>query len=263
MKDVLRLGAGSGCWGDAQDPAVELLEKGELDYLCFDFLAELTMALLQRQKMKNPQLGYVPDAIQYMKDLMPIARQRQTRLVSNGGGVNPRAGARRIVEDARALGLGGTKVALVEGDDLLGKIDAMLAAGVPLANLDTGDTNFAAVRDRVVAANAYTDASGIIEGLGGGADIVIAGRVSDNAVYVGPVMHEFGWRYDGAHVDRIAAAVTVGHVVECASACSGGMSSRFAEMPHMGRPGFPFFDMYPDGSAEISKVPGSGGRVDQ
>jgi len=194
---------------------------------------------------------------------MPIARQRQTRLVSNGGGVNPRAGAQRIVEDARALGLQGTKVALIEGDDLLGKIDAMLAAGVPLANLDTGDTNFAAVRDRVVAANAYTDASGIIEGLGGGADIVIAGRVSDNAVYVGPIMHEFGWRHDSAHVDRIAAAVTVGHIVECASACSGGMSSRFAEMPHMGRPGFPLFDMYPDGSAEISKVAGSGGRVDQ
>jgi hypothetical protein len=263
MKQKIRIGSGSGFWGDALDPALELLEKGELDYLCFDFLAELTMALLQRQKLKNPQLGYVPDAIQYMKEMMPMARQRGTRLISNGGGVNPRAGAQRIVEDARELGLKGTKVALVEGDDLLNKIDAIVAAGVPLTNLDTGDTNFAAIRNRVVAANAYTDSSGIIEGLGGGANVVIAGRVSDNAVYVGPIMHEFGWKHDAAHADKIAAAITVGHIVECAAACTGGMSSRFADMPHMGKPGFPAFDFYPDASAEITKVAGSGGRVDQ
>ncbi len=263
MKQKIRLGAGSGFWGDGMDPALELLEKGELDYLCFDFLAELTMALLQRQKLKNPHLGYVPDAIQYMKQMMPLARQRGTRLISNGGGVNPRSGAQRIIDDARELGLKGTKVALVEGDDLLGAIDAMMAAGVPLANLDTGDTDFAAIRHRVVAANAYTDSTGIIEGLAGDADVVITGRVSDNAVYVGPIMHEFGWKHDAAHIDRIAAAITVGHIVECAAACTGGMSSRFNDMPHMGKPGFPAIDFYSDGSAEISKVAGSGGRVDQ
>ena len=104
MKQKIRLGAGSGFWGDGIDPALELLDRGELDYLCFDFLAELTMALLQRQKLKNPQLGYVPDAVQYMKEMMPLARQRGTRLVSNGGGVNSRAAAQRIAEDARGLG---------------------------------------------------------------------------------------------------------------------------------------------------------------
>ena len=262
MRQQIRLGAGSGFWGDGIDPALELLDRGNLDYLCFDFLAELTMALLQRQKLKNPQLGYVPDAVQYMKEMMPLARQRGTRLVSNGGGVNSRAAAHRIIEDARALDLAGTRVALVEGDDLLGKIDAIVAAGVPMVNMDTGDDNFAAIRNRVVAANAYVDASGIIEALGARADVVITGRVSDNGVYVGPIMHEFGWKHDAAHADRIAAAVTVGHIVECAAACTGGMSSRFSEMPSMGKPGFPAVDFFADGTAEIFKLPGTGGRVD-
>jgi hypothetical protein len=261
-KQTVRLGAGGGFWGDALDPAMEVLREGNVEYLCFDFLAELTMALLQRQRQKNPQAGYIPDAVQAMKAMMPLARERGTRLVSNGGGVNPRSGAEKIVADARELGLQGTRVALVEGDDLLGRIDELLQAGLKLAHMETGDEDFARVRGKVVAANVYTDASGITEGLAGGADVVIAGRVSDNALYVAPVMHEFGWRYDPGHNDRIAAAITLGHIVECASACTGGMSSRFAEMPHMGRVGFPIVDFHADGSAEIGKVPGSGGRVD-
>lgn len=263
MSKVVRLGAGSGFWGDAMDPALELLREGNLDYLCFDFLAELTMALLQRQKLKNPEAGYVPDAVAYTNAMLPLARERGTRLISNGGGVNPRAAAERMAEGARKAGLQGTLIALVEGDDLLGKLDTLLAQGVPLVNMDTGDTDFAAIRDRVVSANVYTDSSGIVEGLSGGADVVVAGRVSDNAVYVGPLAHEFGWARDAAHVDRFAAAVTLGHIVECASACTGGMSSRFAEMPHMGRVGFPIIEFGADGSAEVTKVKGSGGRVDQ
>ncbi len=262
MKQKIRLGAGSGFWGDGFDPAMELLEHGELDYMGFDFLAELTMALLQRQKLKNPQAGYVPDAVEYISRMLSLARTRETRLISNGGGVNPRAAAKRIAEQAALQGFQGTRVALVEGDDLLGEIDTMLAAGVSFANAETGDTNFDAIRSRIVAANAYTDSSGVIQGLQQGADIVITGRISDNAVYVGPIMHEFGWQHDPAHADRIAAAIVMGHVVECASACAGGMSSRFADMPHMGRPGFPYFDISADGCAELSKLPGSGGRVD-
>lgn len=245
------------------DPAMELLDKGKLDYLCFDFLAELTMAILQRQKLKNPQLGYIPDAVQYMKAMMPIARERGTRLVSNGGGVNTRAAATKIVAEARALGLTGTSVALVEGDDLLGDLDRLLESGVPLKHMETGEDDFRVIRDRVVCANVYTDCAGIVEGLQGGADVVITGRVSDNAVFVGPIMHEFGWCHDAAHVDRIAAAITLGHIVECAAACTGGMSSRFADMPRMGGVGFPILDVRSDGTAELSKLPGSGGRLDQ
>lgn len=262
MKAVLRLGSGSGFWGDALDPAQELVERGELDYLSMDYLAELTMALLQRQRLKDSTAGYIPDIVPHMTALMPLARARGTRIVCNGGGANPRGGAEQVRTIARDLGLERTRVALIEGDDVLDRLD-QIAADVPLTNMETGDQDFAAIRKRVVAANVYTDSSGIIEALAQDAHVVIAGRVSDNALFVGPMMHEFGWKYDEAHADRIAAGITTGHIVECAAACAGGMSSRFAEMPHMGRAGFPIIEMSADGSAVITKVPGTGGRVDQ
>jgi Acyclic terpene utilisation family protein AtuA len=234
MKDSVRVGSGGGFWGDALDPALEALEKGKLDYLSFDFLAELTMALLQRLRSKNPDAGYVPDVLDYMRATMPAARRAGTTLISNGGGVNPMSGGKQLAAVARKLELHGTKIGVIEGDDVLHRLDEIIASGEKLVNLDTGDTDFARVRSRVVAANVYTDASGIIESLERGANVVIAGRVSDNALYVGPVMHALGWSYEPAFVDRVAAAVTVGHVLECSAACSGGLSSRFAEMPHMG-----------------------------
>ena len=262
LRTTLRLGAGSGFWGDAMDPAMELLEKEPLDYLCFDFLAELTMALLQRQKAKDPNAGYVADAVAYMKAMMPLAHARGTRLISNGGGVNVAAAARQITADAKALGLRRMRIAAVEGDDFLGRMEGLLKSGLPLAHMDTGATNLAERAGDIVCANVYTDSTGIVQALEQGADVVIAGRVSDNAVYVGPAVHEFGWKRDAEHADRIAAAVALGHIVECASACTGGMSSRFAEMPHMGRVGFPIIEMQRDGSAVITKTAGSGGKVD-
>src|ERR1039458_8316866 len=256
MKDVVRLGAGSGFWGDALDPAVELMEKGELDYMSFDFLAELTMALLQRQKLKDPEAGYVTDVVSYMETLMPLARERGTKLVSNGGGANPRAAGKRIVEVARKLGLTELKVGVVEGDDLLSRLDDLIAEGISLVHLETGEDEIAAMRNRVVSANVYIDSTGIVEALAQGAAVVVTGRVSDNGPYVGPIMHEFGWRHDEEHADRIAAAITLGHLAECAAAVTGGMSSRWAEMPRMGKPGFPIIDFARDGSAEITKLPG-------
>lgn len=263
MSKRIRLGSGSGFWGDGFDPAQELLEKGNLDYLCFDYLAELTMALLQRQKLKRPDAGYVPDAVNAMVSLLPRAKETGTRLISNGGGVNPNAAALRIAEGARQSGLKGARVAVIEGDNMLDKLDMLIQQGVNLRNMDTGNEDFAAIRDRVVCANVYTDSSGITEGLAGDADVVIAGRVSDNALYVGPLAYEFGWRRDAAHIDRYAAAVTLGHIVECAAGCTGGMSSRFAQMPHMGRVGFPILEVGADGEAIVTKVAGSGGKVDQ
>jgi len=262
MKQAIRLGAGSGFWGDAMDPAMEMLEREPLDYLCFDFLAELTMALLQRQKNKDPAAGYVPDAIAYMKAMMPLAKRKGTRLVSNGGGVNVAAAARQIASDAAAIGLPDLKVGAVEGDDLLERMPELLASGTPLVNMDTGAANLADRAGDIVSANVYTDSSGIVQALAQGADVVIAGRVSDNAVYVGPAVHEFGWQRDANHADRIAAAITLGHIVECAAGCTGGMSSRFAEMPAMGRVGFPILELGANGDCTITKTQGSGGRVD-
>lgn len=263
MDGKIRLGAGSGFWGDAMDPAIDLLEGGDLDYMCFDFLAELTMALLQRQKARDPAKGYVPDAVDYMSKMMATARARGTRLVSNGGGVNPRAAGERVVEEARQQGLDGTRVAVVDGDDLTDRLDELLKAGVAFENMETGDTDFAAVRDKIVVANAYIDASGIIEALEGEADIIVTGRVSDNGVYVGPIMHKFGWDHGPTNINNVAAAITAGHVAECAAAITGGMSSRFDEMSGIGKAGFPYFDFFADGTSEFSKLPGTGGRVDE
>ncbi|WP_367197508.1 acyclic terpene utilization AtuA family protein [Amorphus sp. 3PC139-8] len=262
MGGQVRIGAGSGFWGDALDPAVELLERGDLDYMSMDYLAELTMALLQRQKLKDPRKGYIPDLPSHMRALLPLAKASGTRLVCNGGGANPRAAAERIRELARELGLDGMRIAVVEGDDLLGALDDLLGSGAVFENMDTGESNLAGIRNRIVAANAYTDSSAIQAALAEGADVVIAGRVSDNALYVGPIMHEFGWRYEDAYADRIAAAITIGHVVECAAATTGGMSSRFDEMPDMGRVGFPIVEFDADGTAVVTKLEGTGGRVD-
>jgi hypothetical protein len=261
MKQI-RLGSGSGFWGDGFDPAMEVLEKGQLDYLCFDFLAELTMALLQRQKLKNPNAGFIPDAVQFMKAMMPTARRQGTRLISNGGGVNPLAAGLQIQADARAQGLQGLKVGVVQGDDMLAQIDRLRADGVELKHMEEPGLDFDAIASRIVCANVYTDGGGVAQALDQGADVVITGRVSDNGLYVGAAMHAFGWRHVPQDADRIAAAITLGHVVECAAACTGGMSSRFDEMPNMGRVGFPIIELGEDACAVITKVPGSGGRVD-
>jgi len=262
MKDVIRLGAGSGFWGDAADPAMELLERGSLDYLCFDYLAELTMALLERQRRKDPAGGYVPDAVDALIAMMRMAHERGTRMITNGGGVNPRAAAERVAEAARAVGLHGLRVAAVEGDGMVGRLNELLDQGCKMINFDTGEDGFDAIYDRVVSANVYTDSSAITWALGQGADIIIAGRVSDNAPYVGALAHEFGWTHDAAHADRIGAAITMGHLVECASGCTGGMSSRWSDMPRMGEVGFPIVEFGRDATAVLTKVPSTGGRVD-
>lgn len=257
----VRLGGGSGFWGDALDPAMELVERGRLDYLCFDFLAELTMALLQRAKAKDPSAGYVTDAVDWFTRMAAPARANGTALVCNGGGVNPRGGAGALAASLRREGQTGTKIAVVSGDDMLGRLDELKAAGVRLTNTSTGDENIDAIRPRIVSANVYLGSDGIIESLEAGADMVITGRVTDSAVFIGPIMHRLGWSYD--QPDLVASAITVGHVLECAAGCTGGMSSRFDEMPRMGEAGFPIADIDRDGTARISKLAGTGGRVDE
>lgn len=263
MGRTIRMGSGSGFWGDALDPAVELLEHGELDYLGLDFLAELTMALLQRQRVKNPDAGFTPDLVPFLRELLPIAARSGTRIVCNGGGVNPGAAGAAVRGLADELGLSALRIATVHGDDVLHRLDEFADAGLRFPNMDTGEESIDRIRDRVVAANVYTGAEGVVEALGRGADVVIGGRISDSALYIGPMMHEFGWTYDPRFENCIGAAITLGHVIECSSATTGGMSSRWAEMPAMGRVGFPILEVSEDGSAVVTKVPGSGGRVDQ
>jgi hypothetical protein len=256
---TVRMGAGSAYWGDLLSPAVELAERGACDYLGFDHLAELTLAILQRQRAKDPASGYIADIVPWTQALLPIARPRGTRIVTNAGGANPPAAAQRVVEIAQAHGLGGTRVGVVIGDDILDRLRELEAEGVRFPNLDTGEEHLERVADRIVAANAYIGAEGIVEALAEGAHVVVAGRCSDNAVFVGPLMHEFGWTYGPEHTQQVAAAVTIGHLVECAALANGAVSNFWREAREAWRIGYPIAEVSSDATAEITKLPGSGG----
>ncbi len=218
------------------------------------------MALLQRIRAKNPAAGYVEDAVQLMTDMAATARDAGTVLVSNGGGVNPLAGARAIGERLAAAGMQGVRIGTVHGDDLLPRLDELVAQGVKLGNAVTGEASLERIRRRIVCANAYLGSDGIMTALEDDARIVITGRVADSALFIGPILHHLGAGFDDP--DLVAAAITAGHIAECAAGCTGGMSSRFDEMPDMGRVGFPIIEFDADGKTVITKLPGTGGRVD-
>lgn len=256
---TVRIGSGSAYWGDLLEPAVKLVERGNLDYISFDHLAELTLAILQRQKAKNPEAGFIADIVPWMEAILPTAMANGTKMITDAGGANPAGGAREVVKVARRHGLQGTKVGIVTGDDVLAAMLRMADEGHVFTNLDDDSTDFAAIRDRVVAANAYIGAEGIVEALGAGADVVVAGRVSDNAMYVAPLMHEFGWTYD--QPELVGAAVTIGHLLECAALMNGSLSNFWAETGATWDIGFPFADVANDGTAMFSKLEGTGGLV--
>lgn len=263
MSRRVRIGAGSGFWGDALDPAVELLRLGRLDYLGMDYLAELTMVLLQRQLARDPACGYIRDLREHMAEILPPARRAGTRIVSNAGGLDPRGAAEVVAGTAKELALPGLRIAALTGDDVRDQVAAWVKTGVALTNTETGDTDVVGILDRVTTANVYLGADGIVEALALGADVIVTGRVADSSLFVGPLAYEFGWALERGYEDRLAGAVALGHVIECAAGASGGMSSRWSSMPDMGFVGFPYVDAAADGSGVVSKVRGSGGRVDQ
>ena len=254
---TIRIGAGAGFSGDRIEPAVELVEGGRLDHLVFECLAERTIALAQQAKRKDPAGGYDPLLEARMRAVLPGCHRQGVRIISNMGAANPIAAARRVIEIARDLGLRGLKVAALTGDDVLDLTlgeDPALLTGVGRV----GDIG----RDRIVSANAYLGAEGIVEALGRGADVVIAGRVADPSLFLGPLIDAFGWRPDDW--DLLARGVLVGHLLECAGQLSGGY---FADpgvkpVPGLARLGFPYAEVSADGAAVVSKVAGSGGRID-
>lgn len=260
---TLRIGNGSAYWGDMLDPAVELAEKGNLDYLGLDHLSELTMAILQRMKNKNPNEGYIPDLVAWTEALLPHTHRNGVKMITNAGGTNPEAGAKAVVELARRMGITGFKIGTVTGDDVFDQLDTLETEGVKLVNLDTGEEGLSRIRDRIVAANVYIGSEPIIEALEGGAEMVIAGRVSDSALSIGPIMHEFGWSFEQPDWDKIGAAITVGHIIECACFCTGGGSGQWREAKEAWQIGFPIAEFSDDATAVITKVPGSGGVVNQ
>ena len=259
---TVRVAAGQGFWGDDQEAPVRQVEGGPIDYLMLDYLAEVTMSILQKQRARDPAAGYARDFVALMQRIFPVCVERGIRVVSNAGGVNPRACADAVVAAARAAGVGGrARVALVTGDDLMERLDALLAAGHPLAHMETG-APLASVRDRVQAANAYLGARPIVEALRARPTVVVTGRCADAALTYGPLVHEFAWPWDDW--DRLAAGVVAGHINECGAQASGGNSMpEWWTIPDLAGVGFPIIEAEGSGAFVVTKHPGSGGRVDR
>ena len=257
MKETIRIASGQGFWGDLQRAPIDQARRGPIDYLVMDYLAEVTMSIMQKQKLRNPETGYARDFVEVVTELLPDIRDKGFRIISNAGGVNPTACAEAIVANARQRGIS-VKVAVVTGDDLLEQLDSLLADGVPLKHMETG-APLADVRDRVVSANAYLGAEPIVEALKMGADVVVTGRTTDTGLTLAPMIHEFGW--DLNDWDLMAAGTIAGHILECGAQASGGNFTDWQDVPDIADIGFPIVEAHPDGSFIVTKHEGTGGRV--
>jgi Acyclic terpene utilisation family protein AtuA len=260
LKDVVRVAAGQGFWGDDLDAPRRQVEGGPIDYLMLDYLAEVTMSILQKQKERDPTLGYARDFIGAIESILPAVLERGVKVIANAGGVNPRSCA----EAVRSLGAKrGAKdklrVGVVTGDDLLGRLDDLIAQGHSLSNMETGEP-LSTVRARVLSANAYIGSEPIVEALRGGANVVITGRSTDTALTMAPLRHEFGW---GAQSwDQLAAGIVAGHIIECGAQCSGGNCLYdWRSIPDLAEVGYPLVEARADGTFTVTKHPNTGGRV--
>jgi hypothetical protein len=250
----VRVGGGQGFWGDALDAPSRLVQGGPIDYLMLDYLAEVTMSILQKQKERDPNLGYARDFVGAIQSVLGAVIDGTVRVVANAGGVNPRACAAAVrVLDPRL------RIGVVTGDDLLPRLDELVADGHALAHMETGEP-LSAVRDRVLSANAYIGAAPIREALARGANIVITGRSTDTALTMAPIAETFGWRVDD--YDRMAAGIVAGHIIECGAQCSGGNCLYdWRTIPDLADIGYPIVEAAPDGSFVVTKHPHTGGRV--
>jgi hypothetical protein len=255
---MIRIANGQGFWGDSLEAPVEQVRRGSIDYLTLDYLAEITMSILQKQRSRDPRTGYARDFVEMIARVLPDLVERKIRVIANAGGVNPAACRDAVLEVARRQGIH-IKVATVAGDDIMARLDDYLSRGVTLKNMETGET-LSAIRDRVQSANVYFGAFPVAEALRRGADIVITGRVTDTGLALAPMVHEFGWKSDDW--DRLAAGTIAGHTVECGAQCTGGNCQvDWDTIPHMADIGYPIIEAEPDGTFAITKHAGTGGRV--
>jgi hypothetical protein len=255
---TVRLGAGMAFWGDRVQPAIEMVEKADIQYLCCDHLAELTMSILAKQMHKDPNLGYTRDILDLLRGAMRTCIRKGIKVITNSGGANPRACAAKIAELARELGLPNVKIAVVTGDNIFPEIDRLIHAGVSFANMNTG-APFHSIRNRLTGAAVYTGAEGIVEALRQGADIVVCGRVTDIALYLGPLIYEFGWARDDWQ--RLGMATAVAHCIECGGQATGGLYAG-GDVDGLEDLGYPIAEVNEDGTAILTKTPNTGGRVD-
>ena len=260
MSRTVRVAAGQGFWGDWLDAPRRQVEGGQIDYLMLDYLAEVTMSILQKQKERDPRMGYARDFIGAMESVLPAVAERGVKVIANAGGVNPPACAEAIRDVFRAKSAAGKlRVGVVTGDDLLPRLDELLAKGHAFANMDTGES-LSIVRDRVLSANAYIGSEPIVEALAKGANVVVTGRSTDTALTMAPLRHEFGW--GSTAWDRLAAGIVAGHIIECGAQCSGGNCLYdWRSIPDLANVGYPLVEVSADGTFVVTKHENTGGRV--
>ncbi|HTK67988.1 MAG TPA: acyclic terpene utilization AtuA family protein [Pseudonocardia sp.] len=251
------VGNGQGFWGDSVLGPVRLVNEGPIHYLTLDYLAEVTMSIMQKQRARNPQAGYATDFVKMVERVLPRCIDQGIKIVANAGGVNAQACADAVADVARKLGVS-VKIGIVEGDDIMGQLDELMAGGEEFRNLDT-DEPLKNHLDKLQSANVYLGAQPIVDALTQGADIVITGRATDPSLVVAPLMYEFGW--DLNDHDKIAAATVAGHILECGTQSTGGNFDGWRDVPDMAHIGYPICEAYPDGSFVITKQEGTGGLV--
>ncbi|MBK7393529.1 MAG: DUF1446 domain-containing protein [Chloracidobacterium sp.] len=260
MKQTVRVAGGQGFWGDLLTAPVDQVRKGPIDYLMLDYLAEVTMSILQKQRNRNPDAGYARDFVELMREILPDCVEKNIKVLSNAGGVNVTGCAEVIANVARELGLQGkVRIGVVTGDDVLDRLDQFIADGVEINSMDDG-TPLAAIRDKVQSANVYLGAEALVEALGKGANVIVGGRLTDTGLTLAPLIHEFGWSFDDW--DKVSAGTIAGHIIECGAQSSGGNCQYdWQNIPDMANIGFPIVEASPDGTFIVTKHEGTGGRV--
>lgn len=259
MKDKIRIASGQGFWGDLVDAPYHQVTKGDIDYLVMDYLAEVTMSIMQKQKSRNPNLGYAIDLIDLMKRILPITTKKGIKIITNGGGVNPVACADAILEAAMKLDIGKLDVAVVLGDDIKDCLDEIIQKGCNLNNMETGEP-ITKVKNKLLSANVYFGAFPIVEALKKGADIVITGRSTDTGLTLAPMIYEFGW--SSKDYDLLSAGTVAGHILECGAQSTGGnFLGDWQSIENFAEIGFPIAEAYKNGEVIITKHNNTGGKV--
>ena len=259
MNKSLLIGNGQGFWGDSIDAPKKLIKDGPLDYLTLDYLAEVTLSIMQRQKLKDPKYGYAKDFITLMKEVIKDVRDKNIKIITNAGGVNPNE-CRNALKDIALQSYSDVKIGVITGDDIYKKLDKFYKHGVSFRHLNTKE-DFKTIQHKIYSANVYIDSFSIADALSQGAQIVLAGRVSDPGLTLGPCIYEYGWGKDD--YDLLASGTLAGHIIECGAQCTGGNYTKWKDVKDLANIGYPIAEIYKDGRFNITKHKNTGGIVNK
>lgn len=260
MKESIRIASGQGFWGDLPSAPINQVRKGPIDYLVMDYLAEVTMSIMQKQKLRNPDYGYARDFVGVVREILPDIAEKGIKVISNAGGVNPEACKEQILEAIEKQGYDDIQVAVVDGDNILNDLDTLIEDGHLLNNMETGEP-IASVKDELLSANVYFGSRPIVEALNKGADIVVTGRVTDTGLTLAPMIHEFDWSFED--YNKMSAGTIAGHIIECGAQVSGGNFTDWEKVDDFVDIGFPIIEANADASFYVTKHENTGGLISE